>query len=218
MSRNNRRNREEKKRRAPKTRPKRTAKKSSVYITLPSSLNDEIGKFSRSIVLGASPVFVEVLASPGAIPNDCFNNVINQVKKFGGEVVYGWNVMEWPGVLLEAEFHAIWRKPTGELLDVSPREDGEPKILFIEDPENVYDGKMMISHQMALENSPPEAQSYINASQSLLKFRAARYVDDGKNGAVSVSQKDWSHLRILQADFVSARQRLIAATAKKPLR
>ncbi|KID56860.1 hypothetical protein JF50_13260 [Pseudoalteromonas luteoviolacea] len=63
----------------------------------------------------------------------CFNNCELESKKTGAKVVYGWQIWEDPKKsFIEAEFHAVI-KENGSLLDISPRQTGEEKILFIED-------------------------------------------------------------------------------------
>ena len=45
-------------------------------------------------------------------------------------MLLGWRFWEWPGVFMEAEFHAVWQMPDGGLQDPTPNEWGEPKIKF----------------------------------------------------------------------------------------
>lgn len=60
---------------------------------------------------------------------NCFGNVENAIKKFGGTLVCGWQVcastVEATGVELEA--HAVWRTPSGELVEVT---EADPSWLF----------------------------------------------------------------------------------------
>ena len=50
-------------------------------------------------------------------------------------------VWEWPGVYLEAEYHAVWRNPEGALVDLTPKDVPTKKILFLADPSRPYDGR-----------------------------------------------------------------------------
>lgn len=63
----------------------------------------------------------------------CHLNVMHAVRTGGGERVFGWLVWELPGRLVDAEFHVVWRTPGGELVDLTPRADGEPEVLFVPD-------------------------------------------------------------------------------------
>lgn len=63
----------------------------------------------------------------------CFNNCENESNKTDCEVVYGWMIWEdTKKSFIEAEFHSVIRQ-NGQLIDISPRQSGEKKILFIED-------------------------------------------------------------------------------------
>lgn len=44
---------------------------------------------------------------------------------------------------MEAEFHAVWESPSGELVDITPKSQWFKKILFIPDPKAVYEGKQV---------------------------------------------------------------------------
>lgn len=63
----------------------------------------------------------------------CHANVTDAMLVGGGAAVTGWTVWETPGVLLEGEFHVVWSSPAGELVDVTPKPDGEARILFVRD-------------------------------------------------------------------------------------
>jgi hypothetical protein len=60
---------------------------------------------------------------------NCFGNVTVAINKFGGTLVCGWQVcastVESTGVELEA--HAVWRTPSGELVEVT---EADPAWLF----------------------------------------------------------------------------------------
>jgi hypothetical protein len=60
--------------------------------------------------------------------------VRKKLERDGGNIQHGWCIWELPGVFIEAEFHAIWISPTQQLLDVTPKKDGEKEILFFADP------------------------------------------------------------------------------------
>ena len=48
-------------------------------------------------------------------------------------MLLGWRLWEWPSVLVEAEFHAVWRMKDGNLQDPTPNQWKEPKIRFVHD-------------------------------------------------------------------------------------
>ena len=82
------------------------------------------------------PVFLDY-ADFGYPPMQCHVNVAHMVKKRGGEAVFGWVIWAYKQGkhYVEGEFHCVWRDPaTGDLVDVTPRSDGEPRVLFLPDP------------------------------------------------------------------------------------
>jgi hypothetical protein len=58
--------------------------------------------------------------SPGSRHGRCYWNVRDQVRSQGGACLFGWMLLEIPGVALFAWHHAIWRAPVGQLSDISP--------------------------------------------------------------------------------------------------
>ena len=92
----------------------------------------KIGSDSKEIIL---PVKVE----PYAKPANCFPNVAEKIKRDGGSIVYGWSVLLGQ-FLIEAERHAVWKSPHGQLIDITPSTSEMPTTLFI--PEDlVYTGQ-----------------------------------------------------------------------------
>lgn len=77
----------------------------------------------------------------GCEPAQCFRNVYQLVDDQGGELVTGWYVHdECDGLIRGYYHHAAWRKPSGELVEVTPRRCGDGTIergptVFIPDPD-----------------------------------------------------------------------------------
>jgi hypothetical protein len=217
MSRNNRQNRDDKKRKklAKQKRHDGSGKPPKVHITRPSAITDEIRTFCNEISPAGTPQYVDVRSAPRAQLYQCFVNVERYAAENGGSICYGWNVMEWPGVLLEAEFHAVWQGSGGELLDVTPRADGERRLLFLPDPNRVYDGKLTPSHQRAVPGAPPEATTFIDAVQACWTFQSSRFVDDGAESRLSMSKSDVLYFNSLQLEAQAARRKLLTALAQR---
>jgi len=57
---------------------------------------------------------------PGNRRGRCYWNVRDQVRGQGGGCVFGWMLVEIPGVALFGWHHAVWRSPSGQLTDISP--------------------------------------------------------------------------------------------------
>lgn len=101
-------------------------------LTTPETIDDVVRRFCADVVPGAEPVFVPVRpfkAVYGA--GYCTHIVPPYVEEHGGEAVTGWTIWYQPEFLIEAEFHMNWRSPDGELIDLTPKEDGEKQILFV---------------------------------------------------------------------------------------
>jgi hypothetical protein len=66
----------------------------------------------------------------------CYDNVQRQCIRAGGSVALGWWLCHEPGIFLGAFHHAVWRAPSGELLDLeTPEADDESSyVTFLPDP------------------------------------------------------------------------------------
>ena len=104
---------------------------SMTFSTTPQGLTKTVRAFCGEVESGKEPVYVAVDPQANAKENDCFINVERKLTDDGGTCQYGWMIWEWEGVLLEAEFHAIWVSPDGKRLDVTPKTDHEARILFL---------------------------------------------------------------------------------------
>ena len=54
--------------------------------------------------------------------------------------------------------HSVWQSPEGNLVDITPHDGGETKILFLRDETVVYSGKLIGSIRQPLTGSPLVAQ------------------------------------------------------------
>ncbi len=75
------------------------------------------------------------------VPNACFTNVWRLMADKGGSMVMGWRVSRREDYICRIH-HAVWRKPSGELVDVSPQFDpdistalGEPHAALMKASE-----------------------------------------------------------------------------------
>jgi len=84
-------------------------------------------------------IVVPAKAEADAEPGECFVNVCDHVAKHGGLIVYGWDLVIHPPMYAEAEFHAVWRSPAGDLLDITPRNDRQDVSYFVIDPARQFD-------------------------------------------------------------------------------
>lgn len=127
-----------------------------MIFTRPASLESQsVLTLCNEINSQDKPLVVECMPRCEGAFNDCFESVDAYVRQNGGERVLGWVLWEIPAVLLEAEFHAVWRSPRdGQLIDLNLREFRFPCIHFLPDPERMYEGRQVDNMRRALCDDP----------------------------------------------------------------
>ena len=118
--------------------------------TTPEKITDKIIELCRRIVPGEVPQYVPVKAEEWSRPMECFTNVEQMVKRYGGQQVNGRAIWQWSNVLVEAEAHAVWKSPEGQLIDITPHDNSEDKILFLCDESMIYSGEQIGNIRLAL--------------------------------------------------------------------
>ena len=108
-----------------------------------------------------TPLYVPVQPAPAAKPAYCFENSETYAEANGGAAVYGWAIWRWPGRWFEAEHHAVWRSPAGDLLDVTPQAGDPVRILFLPDPSAPYDPTTFRPNIMAPDGHAELVREYI---------------------------------------------------------
>jgi len=103
-------------------------------ITTVPVLNNKVKEFCKKIVVDIEPKYIEFLPEPDAMVLECIENVKVKVKRNGGSIIYGWQIWQFSRVMLEAEYHAVWKNDTGSLIDISPKQRNVKRVLFLEDP------------------------------------------------------------------------------------
>lgn len=116
----------------------------------PSRMYSAIRRLTKNLGLSGDPRFVPVAVDAPGKMDDCFNNVKGKIETSEGSIAYGWAIWEWPKVLVEAEFHAIWVSPTGNECDVTPR--GDTRTLFLNDPKRSFTGRQIDNVRLPLRD------------------------------------------------------------------
>ena len=80
------------------------------------------------------------------------------VQEQGGQHINGWAIWQWASILVEAEAHSVWRSPEGELVDITPHDNGERAILFLHDADMAYSGQSIGNVRLAITGSPLAAE------------------------------------------------------------
>lgn len=102
-----------------------------------------VKEFCLGISSGQEPINVVCQPLPNQPENECFSILPKHVSSFGGDQIIGWAIWERPGVFIEAEFHAVWRNPSGEFVDISTRSLRFEAITFLPDPSRKYLGRQV---------------------------------------------------------------------------
>jgi len=135
----------------------------------PPHVSDEIMELCRELVRDPSPRFLSVDPLPNVPANECFPVVRQVVAERGGSVCHGWLIWEWPTVMIEAEFHAVWQDPQGQLHDITPKPFNQSRVLFLPDGERVHQGRQVDNRRRAL--SPhADVKEFFGACEALFEF------------------------------------------------
>lgn len=118
----------------------------------PDSVDSYIKKLIEMIGVKATPFFVDVTPEPYAKVVGCFPAVEEKIKKDQGEQVLGWQIWKTK-ILAEAEFHALWKSPEGELKDITPKQIEISKILFLPDSRVKYVGSQVDNIRLNITNN-----------------------------------------------------------------
>jgi hypothetical protein len=112
--------------------------------TTPKTISEPILTFAKALD-GDSAQFVPVKPDQYGLYGWCADGVNEKVKHDGGYIRFGWTIWEWPNVLLTAEFHSVWSDPNGELVDITPKPQGESSIVFV--PDASYPPSFNFNHR-----------------------------------------------------------------------
>ncbi len=103
-------------------------------LTTPSAISPNIKQFLKAIGLSKQPQYLKfTYALPDYKASYCLDNCELEQKRTGCQIVYGWII--WADIkqtCMVAEFHGVVKRQ-GVLIDITPRVDGEDKILFVQD-------------------------------------------------------------------------------------
>lgn len=120
----------------------------------PAEVSPKLADLCAFLAPGIEPTYVVVRPIEGAPANECFPLVDATILRDGGSSMLGWSLWELPGVFVEAEFHAVWASPTGDLIDVTPKNRQVSRILFLPGKDLVYSGRQVNNVRRALSLDP----------------------------------------------------------------
>lgn len=146
-------------------------------LSLPAvEIDDEIKRFYPDAFL----VPIEGDSQSGA----CETNVEEMIRQYGGEKVIGYQLLHTKGILVEACWHTIWKKPDGTLVDPTEITVGNPAaVAFVLDPDAknhaakwnwlVPESKLTIAYEQAVGRA--EAILKKKARAMLSQFLSNQY-------------------------------------------
>jgi hypothetical protein len=135
-------------------------------MTTPQRVTTNVLRLCKKIGGVDKSAFINVRPRSDSQPGNCFLDVDLQVLKFGGSAQYGWLIWEFPGILIEGEFHAVWWQPDNSMLDVSIKPDGETQILFAPDRVRMFNNRRVPNIRMAI-GSDPKIKQLIKISEEI---------------------------------------------------
>jgi hypothetical protein len=146
-----------------------------MFIPMPKTADKEtlqVKKLCERLVPNEQALYLNVELREGALENECYGNVERVIALKGGSVQYGWQLWETlPGVLLEAEFHAVWIDVQGIPHDVTPKSSicQIDQILFLPDPNRTYEGRQIDNVRVALQDDPL-IQEFIECNEEYFRL------------------------------------------------
>lgn len=118
----------------------------------PKSIDNAVLQLVERIRPGTTPVYLAVESESFATQLECFPAVAEKVRRDGGNCQLGWQI--WQGrLLVEGEFHAVWRSPQDELHDITPKPRHVTRILFLPDTAARYDGRQVDNVRLNLSRN-----------------------------------------------------------------
>lgn len=158
-----------------------------MFTRTPNKLTGATRLFCREVNSDTSPCYVPVLPEIHAKPRACFINVRAKVAQDGGKELNGWQLWTWPNVFIEAEHHCVWESPEGNLIDVTPKENGEKRIAFLSDPAALYDHEnhRRVDNIRKALSVDPDIDEYLDLAAKLYQLIEDGSVDTGLIAKVS---------------------------------
>lgn len=162
--------------------------------------------FCAEVASKSSPALV--LCSPrfDRPAKECFPIIKEQIASNGGSMVVGWAIWEWPGVFIEAEFHAVWASPDGQLSDLVPRSLLSQHIVFLPDLSRKYEGRQVDNIRKALVRDNDLIRFLFTFRRQFEILNAGDLAF--QHGAISLPPKALKELQALQKEGARLERRL----------
>lgn len=166
----------------------------------PYSESNSVKSLLNKMNASSQPIYVKSIPNQMDIENECFPLVDEYISDHGGERVLGWAIWELPGLFIEAEFHAIWKAPTGELIDLNTRPLKTEKILFLPDYEITYEGYQKNNIRLSLSNNPT-ITDFLNVHDKMFEFMN-RGERKEQHGEIKLNETDLIEYELLMREMM----------------
>ena len=183
-----------------------TQKMHYLHPVTPAEVNATLATLCAELAPGVQPFHVDVRPLPDAPANECFALVEDQVSAFGGTRLLGWSLWEMPGLFVEAEFHAVWKSPADEYIDIAPKARPTARILFLPSPEAVYSGRQVNNERRPVGNDP-DVERYLHGFDLRYEF-----MNRGKRaeqfGEIELTGRDLGEYQAIERHLEQAHQKI----------
>lgn len=172
-----------------------------VLETTPTEITESLRDFCVDLCW-SEPAFIPVQSDQEGMYGFCNLTVAEKIKKDGGKPVHGWTIWEWPGVFWTAEFHMVWETPNGDLIDVTPKPDGETSILFLRDWSFEADFDFMnrpVSRRKRIRADEDRAALVAEAIERLNQKQ--KVYEEGRATKAGVSLEEWMDKKLPQDEL-----------------
>jgi len=161
----------------------------------PKEIFSYVREFCGTLNPVSEPFFLKITPESGAKILACALNVEAKIRKDGGSAVLGWKIWEWYGIMIEAEFHTVWKSPNGTLYDITPNEGGFEQVMFLPDESIKYDGKQINNVRHSLSKNP-KVEDYIETHTTVF-LKSIIEVTEQTNMQLNFRMQRWKKLERL---------------------
>ena len=166
-------------------------RKDGLTTSVPLDIFSYVQNFCHSISI-EKPIYIPSCPGTNDIKNECFPNVDRRIEMYGGKKIIGWEIWEWYGVMIEAEFHAVWLDSNKELKDITPKPILCDKILFLPDDKLQDEGKQVDNIRRSLLKGNILIEEFIRCHER--KFEILNKGERANQREVSLSDNEAKEL------------------------
>ncbi len=175
---------------------------------VPKFIDDSLKRACVKVADSDQAFYVDITPAIGCRENKCAWNVRQEAQKSNGEIVFGWAVYEWEGVMYDFIGHAVL-KIEDQFLCVTPSKYEESKLVFVPDRRINFDfsneDSRLPSVEVAISKSKV-VDDFLNAQKEIREIKL-KYPVTSKN--ITLSLEDSTKMRTLQKIHQSSLERVI---------